>query len=203
MKKEKIIEKMAEFIVSYVDEKRKIWTCCDDKEEVRAKFEECGNILEVIKEENLDFDELYRDAFLIAADYNMKKSKYIRIFRTEVDMITRMAQYMISYAQEKGAWASLDDKEEVRAEFSECDDILDVIEEQNLGFEGLYEGALDMAYNKFKYKIALSYYEENMHLHRSTWYSKDKDRLVEKFYEDDNHSEYYTKDEIYGMIERI
>lgn len=199
MTKEKIIEKMAQFIVSYVDEKRKIWAGWDDKEEVRAKFEECDNILEVIKEENLDFDELYRDAFLIAAEHNIKKAKYIRIMRTEVDMSKRMAQYIISYAEEKGAWASLDDIDAVRAEFGECDDILEAIEEKNLSFDELYEGALAMAYNKFKYKIVLSYYEENMHLHRSVWYAKTKEGLANKFY---NDRSYYTKNEIYGMIER-
>lgn len=123
------------------------------------------------------------------------------------EIIDEMTEYIISYADKKGAWVSWEDIEALRKEFSECGNILDVIDEENFDFYEVYKTALDLAfaYHGFYYKIVLSYYDrfEFGHLHRSAWYSKYKDRLVEKFYEDDNHSEYYTKDEIYGMIERI
>lgn len=117
--------------------------------------------------------------------------------------MNRMAEHIISCA-ETGAWA--DKEEEVKEAFKNCDNILEIIDKANLNFYHTYESALNLAlaYHRF-YKITLSYYDKYKfgHLHNLAWYSKEKDKLVERFYADDDNKEYFTKEEIYKMIERV
>ena len=201
-----IVEKMSKYIVNYVKEKKEIWTGWETKEEVIDKLKGCENVLETIKEKNLDFDNLYRYAFVEAASYARKHLKYTRIMRLETEIMERMAEHIIICA-ETGAWADREEIEEVKEAFKDCDNILEIIDKTNLDFYNTYKTALDLAlaYHRFYYKIVLSYYDNSEfgHLHNLAWYSKYKDKLVEKFYADDNHSEYYTKEEIYKMIERV
>lgn len=148
-------------------------------------------------------EELYAMVEEIGGEVEGKVERKVSVY----NIIDEMAAYIVRYAEKHGAWTSWEDIEALRAEFGECKNILEMIDKNNFNFSMVYDTALDLAfcYHGFYYQIVLSYYDNFKfgHLHYLAWYSKDKDKLVEKFYEDDNHSEYYTKEEIYKMVEKI
>ena len=178
-----------------------VWYATNKAELVEKVYDDCGGF--EYAEEQYTEKELYEMVEEIGGEVEEKMERKISVY----DIIDDMAEYIVRYADKHGAWTSWEDIEALRAEFDECKNILEVIDKNNFDFYEVYKSALDLALGNhgFYYKIVLSYYDnfEFSHLNYLAWYSKDKDKLVAKFYKDDGHSEYYTTSEIYKMVERI
>lgn len=147
--------------------------------------------------------------------------KKITIEEVRSAIIASMAEYIINYADSTGAWADWDNGDEVRAELNdykdekivrlyeeECDSVWEVMDEEGLDFYEIYREALNVACNKFEYKIMLSESDIfNNLLSCDVWYAKDKNNLVSKVYDDccgfEFADEKYTENQLYAMIEEL
>lgn len=146
--------------------------------------------------------------------------KKINIEEVRSTIIASMTEYIINYADANSVWADWDDSEAVRAElndykdeeiaglYEECDSVFEVIDEEGLDFYEIYREALDVACNKFEYKIALSSNDAlGNFLSCDVWYAKDKNRLAHKVYDDcagfEFSDEKFTEEQLYAMIEEL
>ena len=119
------------------------------------------------------------------------------------EIMDKFEEYIANYAEKNGVWTDWEEEEEVKAELSEHGNIIEMADKANLDFYEVYKTALDLNYNKFRYKIVLSYYNnpiDSLKPHTSVWYSNDKEKLANKF---KNDKPYYTEEEIYRMIEKL